>query len=82
MYVCVIEYCMHPKLLQVFATPWTVAHQTPLSVGFPGKNAGEGCHALLQGIFLTQRSNSCFTSPAVAGGLFTTSTTQETPMDS
>ena len=23
----------------------------------PGKNAGVGCHALLQGIFLTQRSN-------------------------
>ena len=24
----------------------------------PGKNTGEGCHALLQGIFLTERSNS------------------------
>ena len=24
----------------------------------PGKNTGVGCHALLQGIFLTQRSNS------------------------
>ena len=26
----------------------------------PGKNTGVGCHALLQGIFRTQRSNSCF----------------------
>ena len=26
---------------------------------FPGKNTGVGCHFLLQGIFLTQRSNSC-----------------------
>ena len=26
---------------------------------FPGKNTGVGCHPLLQGIFLTQRSNSC-----------------------
>ena len=24
---------------------------------FPGKNTGEGCHALLQGIFLTQELN-------------------------
>ena len=24
---------------------------------FPGKNTGVGCHALLQGIFLTQGSN-------------------------
>ena len=26
---------------------------------FPGKNTGAGCHFLLQGIFLTQGSNSC-----------------------
>ena len=26
---------------------------------FPGKNTGVGCDALLQGIFLTQRSNQC-----------------------
>ena len=41
----------------------------------PGKNTGVGCHALLQGIFLTQGSNSC---PRVScgscnvGGFFTT----------
>ena len=34
-----------------FVTPWIVAHQAPLSMGFPGKNAGVGCHFLLQGIF-------------------------------
>ena len=28
-------------------TPWTVAGQTPLSMGFPGKNTGVGCHFLL-----------------------------------
>ena len=28
----------------------------------PGKNTGVGCHALLQGIFLTQESNSCLFS--------------------
>ena len=38
-------------------TPWTVAS---LSMGFPSKNTGVGCHRLLQGIFLTQGSNLCF----------------------
>ena len=38
-------------------TPWMVAHQTPLSMGFSGKNSGVGCHFLLQEIFLTQGSN-------------------------
>ena len=28
---------------------WTVAHQNPLSMGFPGKNTGVCCHLLLQG---------------------------------
>ena len=44
--------------VQLFATLWTIAHQAPLSMGFPGKNTGVGCHALLlQGVFLTQGSN-------------------------
>ena len=38
-------------------TPWTVAHQAPLSMGFPSKNIGVGCHFFLQGIFPRQRSN-------------------------
>ena len=37
-----------------FATPWTVALQAPLSLGFSRQ---EYCHALLQGIFPTQGSN-------------------------
>ena len=37
--------------------PWPVAHQALLSMDFPGKNTGEGCHFLLQGIFLTQGWN-------------------------
>ena len=38
-------------------TPWTVAHQASLSMNFPGKNTGVGCHFLFQGIFLSQGSN-------------------------
>ena len=37
-------------------TLWTVACQAPLSLDFPGKNAGLDCHFLLQGIFPTQGS--------------------------
>ena len=41
-------------------TPWTIAHQAPLSMGFPtGKNTGVGCRLLLQGIFPTQKLNLC-----------------------
>ena len=45
--------------VQLFTTVWTVVHQALLSMRIsPGKNTGVGCHALLQGIFSTQRSNS------------------------
>ena len=52
--------CTCAKQLQLSPTPtlWTVAHQVPLQDS-PGKNTGVGCHALLQGIFLTQESNPC-----------------------
>ena len=43
--------------VRFFAIPWTVAHQAPLYMEFPGKNTGVGCHFLLQGIFPTQGSN-------------------------
>ena len=36
-----------------------VVYQAPLSMGFPCKNAGVGCHFLLQGIFPDQGSNLC-----------------------
>ena len=40
----------------LFATPWTVAHEAPLSWDSPGKNTGMDCHSLLQRIFPTQGS--------------------------
>ena len=33
--------------VQLFATPWTAAYQAPLSMDFPGKSTGVGCHCLL-----------------------------------
>ena len=54
-----VSHCQHLLLgcLRLFATPWTVAHQAPLSMDSPGENTGVGCHSLLQGIFATQRLN-------------------------
>ena len=43
--------------VQLFATSWTAAYQTPPSWDFPGKRTGVGCHFLLQGIFPTQGLN-------------------------
>ena len=43
----------------------------------PGKNTGVGCHALLQGLFLTQGWNPGLMSPALVGGFFATSATWE-----
>ena len=43
----------------------------------PGKNTGVGCHALLQGIFLTQDSNLGLMPPTLVAGFFSTSATQE-----
>ena len=55
--------CSTPRLL----CPWES----------PGKNTGVGCHALLQGIFLTQGSNQSVSLMflALAGGFFITTTT-------
>ena len=38
-------------------TPWTIAHQAPLSMGFCSKNTGMSCHFLQKGFFQSQGSN-------------------------
>ena len=49
----------------------------------PGKSAGVGCHALLQGIFPTQVSKlHLLLSPALSGRFFTTSATWEALLSS
>ena len=51
--------CVSRSVMSDSATPLTVAHQAPLSMGFPGKDTRVGCHFLLQGngSFLTKGSN-------------------------
>ena len=64
--------------VQLFATIWTVTHQAPLSMGFSRQEYCRGlpCPPLGNlphpGIELAP-----FTSPALAGRFFTTSTTWE-----
>ena len=57
--LCVFVHTQLLSHIQLFATPWTVARQAPLSMEFSilGQNTGVGCHSLLQGIFLTQGLN-------------------------
>ena len=51
---CVLSHFSHIRL---FVTPWTVAHQASLSVGFSRQENWSGSHSLLQEIFQTQGSN-------------------------
>ena len=44
--------------VQLFVTPWTVARQALLSMGFPGKDIRVSTHFLLQGTIPTQGLNS------------------------
>ena len=59
--------------VRLFATLWTVACQTPLFMGFPGKNTGVGCHVLLPGNLLNPGIEPVSPAfPALAGRFFTT----------
>ena len=51
--------CVHSSFSRVrlFATPWTVARQAPLSMGFSRQEYWSGLHSFLQGIFPTEGSN-------------------------
>ena len=57
--------------IRLFATPWTIARQASLSLGFSSKNTRVGCHFLLQGNLPNPEIEP--QSPALAGGFFTTS---------
>ena len=49
LYICIsVLYICESVRLSVMSMDY-IAHQAPLSVGFPGKNTRVGCHSLLQG---------------------------------
>ena len=49
--------CQSLSRVWLLVTPLLAARQAPLSLGFSRQEYWSGCHALLQGIFLTQGSN-------------------------
>ena len=67
-YVYVLSY------VQLFATPWTIAHQAPLSMEFPRQEYWSGFPLPPPGDLPdTGIKASSFVSPALAGGFFTNS---------
>ena len=49
--------CLFAQSFRLFAIPWFVGHQAPLSMGLFRQEYWSGYHSLLQGIFPTQGSN-------------------------
>ena len=66
--------------VQIFVALWSVAHQIPLFMDFPRQEYWSGLPFPPPGDLSHPRTKSTsLTSPAVAGGFFTTSTTCEAP---
>ena len=64
--------------VQLFVTPWTVALQVPLSMGFFRQEYWSGLPCPpLEGLPNPEIQLASLLSPALAGGFFTTSTTWE-----
>ena len=65
--------------VQVFVTPCTVAHQAPLSMGFPRQEYWSGLpFPSLKDLHDSEIAPTSLLSPALAGGFFTNSATWET----
>ena len=66
--------------VQFFVTPWTVAHQAPLSMGSSGQEYWSGLPCPLPGDLPDPGIEpATLLSPALAGKFFTTSATWEAP---
>ena len=71
---------MHPQRSLLFATPWTVAHQSSLSMGFSRQEYWSGLpHPSPGDLPDPGIKRVSLMSLALAGRFFTTSTTWEAP---
>ena len=73
----ILSVCMlsHLSLVQLFVTMWTIAHQAPLSLGFPWQEYWSGMPCPPPGDLPDPWIEPVsLTSPALAGGFLTTST--------
>ena len=74
--MCMCASCF--SCVQLFAPPWTTAHQAPLSMGFSRQECWNDLPCPSSGGFSQSRiKHMSLTSPALAGGFFTTSATWE-----
>ena len=64
-----------PSHVRLFETPWTVAHQAPVSMGFPRQEYWRGLPCPPP--WDLPDPGIAAASPALAGGFFTTSATRE-----
>ena len=72
MYTCVLS------CVKLFASPRTIAHQAPLSMGFSRQEYWSGLPCPPPGDLPNPGiQTTSLVSPALAGGFFTTSTTWE-----
>ena len=78
-YVCCA--CAHLlSCVRLFVTPWTVARQAPLSMGFSRQEYWSGLPCPSPGDFPNPGIKpTSLVSPALAGGFLTTSATWEAP---
>ena len=77
-FVCVCVYSgggLVAKLCSILVTPWTVAHQGPLTLGFPRREYWSGLPFPPPGDLPNPRMEPGYpASLALAGGFFTTET--------
>ena len=74
---CVLTCFSH---VQLFMTPWTVACQAPLSMGFSKQEYWNGLSCPPPGDLPNPGTEpESLMSPALAGGFFTTNATWEAP---
>ena len=70
---CICYCCLVVKLCLTLCNPMDCSPPGSSVHGDSlGKNTGVSCHALLQWMFLAQRSNPCLMSPALGDSFFTT----------
>ena len=81
--VCSCQKCMQAKSLRSFGlcvTPWIVARQAPLSMGFSRRGCWSGLPSPPPGNLLNPEIEPQFPAfPELAGRFFTTSATWEAP---
>ena len=76
-----LDLCVRQSCVQLYVTPWTVAQQALLSVGFSRQEYWSGSPFPSPGdLAYPEIELSFLASSAVAGGFFTTSATWEADM--